>query len=93
MAGKGPQFKIKSADMSEDMQAFAIETAAHCIGSGSTSTEKENASHIRKAFEEKYHGTWHCICGRNFGSYVTHETKHFIYMTHEFGAVLLFKSG
>lgn len=23
--------------------------------------------------------TWHCIVGRNFGSYVTHETKHFIY--------------
>ena len=23
--------------------------------------------------------TWHCVCGRNFGSYVTHETKHFIY--------------
>ena len=21
----------------------------------------------------------HCIVGRNFGSYVTHETKHFIY--------------
>ena len=22
--------------------------------------------------------TWHCIVERNFGSYVTHETKHFI---------------
>ena len=27
----------------------------------------------------KYNPTWHCVCGRNFGSYVTHETKHFIY--------------
>lgn len=27
----------------------------------------------------KYNPTWHCVTGRNFGSYVTHETKHFIY--------------
>lgn len=27
----------------------------------------------------KYNPTWHCVVGRNFGSYVTHETKHFIY--------------
>merc|ERR1712226_507955 len=28
---------------------------------------------------EKFNPTWHAIVGRNFGSYVTHETKHFIY--------------
>uniref|UniRef100_A0A3B3YCU3 Dynein light chain n=1 Tax=Poecilia mexicana TaxID=48701 RepID=A0A3B3YCU3_9TELE len=27
----------------------------------------------------KYNPTWHCIIGRNFGSYVMHETKHLIY--------------
>jgi hypothetical protein len=27
-------------------------------------------------FDKKYTPTWHCIVGRNFGSYVTHETKH-----------------
>ncbi|KAK1328707.1 hypothetical protein QTO34_012282 [Cnephaeus nilssonii] len=32
-----------------------------------------------KEFDKKYNPTWHCIVGRNFGSYVTHETKHFIY--------------
>ena len=37
--------------------------------------------------------TWHCIVGRNFGSYVTHETKHFIYFYLGQIAVLLFKSG
>ena len=31
--------------------------------------------------------------GRNFGSYVTHETKHFIYFYLGQIAVLLFKSG
>ena len=27
----------------------------------------------------RYNPTWHAVVGRNFGSYVTHETKHFIY--------------
>ena len=31
--------------------------------------------------------------GRNFGSYITHETKHFIYFYLGQVAVLLFKSG
>jgi hypothetical protein len=33
----------------------------------------------------------HVIVGRNFGSYVTHETKHFIYFYLGQVAVLLFK--
>jgi hypothetical protein len=35
----------------------------------------------------------HVIVGRNFGSYVTHETKHFIYFYLGQVAILLFKSG
>jgi dynein light chain LC8-type len=41
--------------------------------------EKDIASFIRREFEAKYNPTWHCIVGRNFGSFITHETKHFIY--------------
>ena len=37
------------------------------------------AMEIKKEFDKKYNPTWHCIVGRNFGSYVTHETKNFIY--------------
>ena len=25
----------------------------------------------------QYHGVWHCIVGRNFGSFVTNEAKHY----------------
>lgn len=41
--------------------------------------EKDIAAYIKKEFDTKFNPTWHCIVGRNFGSYVTHETKHFIY--------------
>lgn len=51
------------------------------------------AAFIKKEFDRKYSPTWHCIVGRNFGSYVTHETKHFIYFYLGQVAILLFKSG
>ena len=47
----------------------------------------------RCQFDKKFGPTWHCIVGRNFGSFVTHETKHFLYMYLGQVAVLLFKSG
>ena len=54
---------------------------------------KDIAAYIKKEFDKKYNPTWHCIVGRNFGSYVTHETKHFIYFYLGQVAILLFKSG
>ena len=39
------------------------------------------------------HACRHAVVGRNFGSYVTHETKHFIYFYLGQVAILLFKSG
>lgn len=51
------------------------------------------AAYIKKDFDKKYNPTWHCIVGRNFGSYVTHETRHFIYFYLGQVAILLFKSG
>jgi len=55
--------------------------------------EKDIAAYIKKEFDKKYNPTWHCIVGRNFGSYVTHETRHFIYFYLGQVAILLFKSG
>ncbi len=55
--------------------------------------EQDIAAFIKKEFDKKYNPTWHCIVGRNFGSYVTHETKHFIYFYLGQVAILLFKSG
>ncbi|KAG5632933.1 hypothetical protein H5410_004650 [Solanum commersonii] len=55
--------------------------------------EKDVAELIKKEFDKKYGPTWHCIVGKNFGSYVTHETNHFVYFYLDSKAVLLFKSG
>ena len=63
--------------MSEDMQQDAVDCASQALEK--YNIEKDIAAYIKKEFDKKYNPTWHCIVGRNFGSYVTHETKHFIY--------------
>jgi len=82
---------VKNADMSEEMQQEAVDVATTALSK--YGIEKDVAAHIKKEFDKKYHPTWHCIVGRNFGSYVTHETKNFIYFYLGQVAILLFKSG
>ncbi|KAJ4954760.1 hypothetical protein NE237_011543 [Protea cynaroides] len=82
---------IKSADMKEDMQKEAVDCALSAFEKHNV--EKDIAEHIKKEFDKKHGPTWHCIVGRNFGSYVTHETNHFVYFYLDQKAILLFKSG
>ena len=84
---------IKNADMPQEMQADAVETA---IQAGQLfSAEKDIAAYIKREFDKKYNPTWHCIVGTNFGSQVTFETGRFVYffLRQGFTAVLLFKAG
>ncbi|KAI5650821.1 hypothetical protein M9H77_36826 [Catharanthus roseus] len=87
----GKKFIIKSADMKEDMQKEAIDIAISAFEKNNV--EKDVAEYIKKEFDKKHGPTWHCIVGKNFGSYVTHETNHFVYFYLDSKAVLLFKSG
>ncbi|KAF8571434.1 hypothetical protein P879_02505 [Paragonimus westermani] len=82
---------VKNADMSEDMQQDAAECCVTALEK--YTIEKDVAAYIKKEFDKLHNPTWHCVVGRNFGSYVTHETKHFIYLYVGQVAVLLFKSG
>ena len=68
---------VKNADMTEDMQQDAIDISTQALER--YNIEKDIAAFIKKEFDKKYNPTWHAVVGRNFGSYVTHETKHFIY--------------
>lgn len=82
---------IKNADMTSVMQDESVKIAL--VALDKFNIEKDIAAFIKKEFDKKYGPTWHCIVGRNFGSYVTHETKHFIYFYLGQVAILLFKSG
>lgn len=82
---------VKSVDMSEGMQQEAIAVASRALES--LTVERDIAAYIKKEFDKVHSPTWHCIVGRSFGSYVTHETKHFIYFYIGSTAILLFKAG
>ncbi|XP_041475799.1 dynein light chain 1, cytoplasmic-like [Lytechinus variegatus] len=88
---KNEELIVKSADMSDEDQDLACDIAKDAMGK--FNVEKDIAAHIKKEFDKTHEPTWHCIVGRNFGSYVTHETKCFIYFYIGQKAFLLFKSG
>ena len=50
------------------------------------------AEEIKKEFDHKYKKSWHCIAGENFGSFVTHESKTFIFFGIANISILLFKT-
>ena len=68
---------IKNVEMEDEMRDFAIGQAIDALEKAST--ERDVASLLKKNFEEKYESVWHCIVGRNFGGYVTHEVGRYIY--------------
>ncbi|XP_040111533.1 dynein light chain 1, cytoplasmic-like [Oryx dammah] len=81
---------IKNVNMPEEMQQDLMECATQALEKHNI--EKDIVAHIKKEFE-KYNPTWQCLVGRNFGSYVIHETEHFVSFYLGQVAILLFKSG
>ena len=79
-----------NADMTQEMIDEAREAAAQAFEV--ETQERAIASVIKREMERKHKGIWHCIVGKNFGSYVTHETKAYIYFYVGQMAVLLWKS-
>jgi dynein light chain LC8-type len=72
---------IKNADMNEEMQQEAVECAVTAFGM--YTVEKDIAAYLKKAFDKKYGATWHCIVGRNFGSFVTHgKARDMVFRAH-----------
>lgn len=88
--GSLPKPVVKMCDMPPEMEADALNFTFDALES--LNSEKEVAQYVRDLFVKKYNGVWHCIVGRNFGSYVTHEQKHHIYFYTGQMAVLLFKT-
>ncbi|KAL8271804.1 hypothetical protein Esti_004276 [Eimeria stiedai] len=83
------KFVIRNADMPDDLQQDAVDCANQALER--YNIEKDIAAYIKKEFDRKHNPTWQCVVGRNFGSYVTHETHNFIYFYIGQMAVLLFK--
>ncbi|KAF9005939.1 outer dynein arm light chain 8 [Cyathus striatus] len=90
ITGSGPKAIIKNVDMSEEMQQESVDIASAALEK--YNIEKDIAAQIKKEFDRRHGPTWHVVVGKNFGSYVTHETKHFIYFYVGSLAILIWKS-
>uniref|UniRef100_A0A7S2UW34 Dynein light chain n=1 Tax=Fibrocapsa japonica TaxID=94617 RepID=A0A7S2UW34_9STRA len=74
----------------EDLQEDAIRKVDESLTKHTIS--KDVATEVKRHFDEKYGGTWHCVVGRNFGCSVTNETRYLLFFKIEQTFVLLFKS-
>ncbi|ESL11266.1 dynein light chain [Trypanosoma rangeli SC58] len=79
-----------NADMTKDMREEARNLVIQALET--ETLEYAMASFVKREFQKKYKGVWHCVVGKNFGSFVTHETKGYIYITWGQMSVLLWKS-
>jgi dynein light chain LC8-type len=73
------------------------EAAEGAVTPGGEGTQIVKA--IKSKLDEKYGPSWHVIQGKNFGSYVTHESHRFIYFylddedAYGGNATMIFKAG
>ncbi|VDL61487.1 unnamed protein product [Hymenolepis diminuta] len=79
---------VKCVRMSEEMISYAAVTAEQALKQNAT--RKDVAAFVKKRFDEKYGPLWHCIVGRDFGSYITHQEQGFIVFRVDDWAFLLF---
>ena len=90
---------IKCSDMPEKIQLEAISQGIQAFFRNPANNPENPsdsymkiAEEIQREFDHKYKKTWHCIVGENFGSFVTHESKTFIFFEIAGVSILLFKS-
>ena len=90
----GAKVKMKN-DMADDMLKYAIETCRETLDACEDfDTEGlKCAEQIKLKFDEDWGPNWHVIIGRNFGSFVTHETKKFVFFYLGERGIMLFKAG
>ena len=82
--------KVHKADIPEALQAKAVLRVNE--GMEKFTIEKDLATYVKKKFDEEFGGTWHVVCGRNFGCSITHDTKFVLFMQIDLLHVMLFKS-
>ena len=90
---------IKCSDMPEKIQLEAISQGIQAYYRNIPENPEDPsdsylkiAEEVKKEFDHKYKKAWHCIVGENFGSFVTHESKTFIFFSIANISILLFKT-
>ena len=83
--------KIIHYSITEDMKVRAIEYALQ--QEKSKQEFEAMAKSLKREFDSKFHPTWQCVVGKNFGSDIGYFDKHMIYFYIGNIAILLWKAG
>ena len=93
-----PQFVLKRVDMPEelveDLKTVVKEAFRPPADDPSKPiNEREIAHAVKQHFDSQQGPIWHCVVGKSFGAFGTHETKHFVYLYYGEYAIQLWKCG
>lgn len=84
-------------DMPDDILRSAVESAQKHVGPIDPTEWQEKGDEavtaMKKEMDQKWGEFWHVFAGRSFGSYVTHESKRFVFFYIGDYAILMYKSG
>jgi dynein light chain LC8-type len=84
---------VKSTDLPATYEQEMISLVRTAFRKHQITNQRELAGFLKRAADKTFTPCWHCIVGRQFSSYVTHEMNGFIYFTKGPLSILLFKSG
>ena len=84
---------VKSTDLSASIEHEMLELVRLGFRKFNLNSQRELAGFLKRSADKTFSACWHCIVGRQFSSYVTHEMNGFIYLTKGPLSILLFKSG
>lgn len=75
----GTEAVIKISAVSPDVEQDCVDCAAHALFEKNLTEQTAIAQFMKRELDRKYGSVWHCIVGRHFGSYVSHDDKNFLY--------------
>lgn len=89
----GAKVKLRN-DMSDDLLKYAIDTCRDELSNieDFDADGQKCIETIKNKFDEDWGTNWTVIIGRNFGSFVTHEMRKFVFFYLGDKAVMLFKA-
>lgn len=89
----GDDLIVKSTDLSAANEQDMLDLVRSAFRKYDIANQRELAGFLKRSADKTFSTCWHCIVGRQFSSYVTHEMNGFIYLTKGPLSILLFKSG
>ncbi|THD21474.1 Dynein light chain type [Fasciola hepatica] len=81
---------VQGCTMSDEMLEDAVFTAVEAMEK--FEQNRDVATYIKREFDRKHSETWHCIVGRDYGSFISHEAEHFVDFRLGDRAVLLYRT-